>query len=589
MICDTSGETNNQMKGGERMRTDAMLFSLSGSRDKTPSSRMDRVQNRSKNDSDMGFGNEKALRSKSRFKETYSEIARSNNAARLTTDSSTRNKSCQRKTISDRDTINQAEKDRLMSDYTTDKVGRKLNTPIQETPANSNATNRVDNSSDSENEDDLTQNQQASEIIKQSLIDIAELMQLNIVPGLDQVSFEEANDETVAQVAQIVHDLKSIMGALDEAVTLQQPIDTGKKVIECQDAADLVAKLKTELFKIEIGVNMLGKSEEVQNQLALKMDTPFSSGIPQAIDPAQLSMSMDQVKKIFSEALNPSEDSSNVSQLVKKLNELVQDNPVEKQQVSILGVSVEKPQTAEVTSFDSQMYRAMLKIESKVKVSLEKISQENVEAASKSENVLLPDSANGVLARDVSVQDTKLSEQVLAVTEIAGKANQSQSNILNEIRPPVNLTKTMEQAIIDQLATKIHSAVRSGITEVRVHLRPEALGDVTLKIRIEGDVVTARMLVESQQVKAIVENNFQSLKDSLAQHNLLAGSFEVNVQTGERQPDSSGEGFLKNESFGQNTASSEKGSQESGSDVADGESQIETGRRFGNNTVEYFA
>ena len=116
----------------------------------------------------------------------------------------------------------------------------------------------------------------------------------------------------------------------------------------------MVAKLKTELFKIEMGVSMLGKSEDVQNQLALKMDTPVSSRILQAIDPSQLSMPMDQMKKIFSDALNPSEDKSNVSQLVKKLNELVQDNPVEKQQVSILSVSAEKPQTAEVTSFDSQ-------------------------------------------------------------------------------------------------------------------------------------------------------------------------------------------------------------------------------------------
>ena len=80
---------------------------------------------------DMGFGNEKTSQSKSRFKETYTEIARSNNVARLTTDSSTRNKSSQRKTISDRAPIIQADKDRFMSDTVSDKVGRKLNTPVQ--------------------------------------------------------------------------------------------------------------------------------------------------------------------------------------------------------------------------------------------------------------------------------------------------------------------------------------------------------------------------------------------------------------------------------------------------------------------------
>ena len=48
-MCDIPGATNNQKKGGERMRTtDAMLFGLSGTRDKTPQSRMDRMQNQTK-------------------------------------------------------------------------------------------------------------------------------------------------------------------------------------------------------------------------------------------------------------------------------------------------------------------------------------------------------------------------------------------------------------------------------------------------------------------------------------------------------------------------------------------------------------
>ena len=44
--------------------------------------------------------------------------------------------------------------------------------------------------------------------------------------------------------------------------------------------------------------------------------------------------------------------------------------------------------------------------------------------------------------------------------------------------------------------------------------------------------LAARIQVENQQVKQIVESNLQLLKDALAEQNLQAGSFEVNVGDG---------------------------------------------------------
>jgi flagellar hook-length control protein FliK len=138
------------------------------------------------------------------------------------------------------------------------------------------------------------------------------------------------------------------------------------------------------------------------------------------------------------------------------------------------------------------------------------------------------------------------------------------------------------------LTGRFSLALKNGAHEVRLQLKPETLGEIKMQIRIEGDVVAARINVESQQVRQIVESNMQSLKDALAEHNLQAGAFDVNV----------GKGFGDNGHSGAmqadagNKRASGNGSADSSDESAD-QAEIaagdETGRRFGKNTIEYFA
>lgn len=569
------------------MRTDALLFTSGGTKDKPVDNRMDRMLNQFPKDNAMGFGMEKISSSSNRFKETYEQVAQSNSAAKQTDKAADRNNSCQRNFFPDKKVAKHGKTDYHKSNNTIAKAQTNDNDRRQIQNDSGNDA-RVDDSEDVSNNEDCqngrNRDEQASEIITQALFDISDALQLKIVPGLEQVSFNSGSDETVEQLTQIVHDLKTIINALDMAVSQDQSIDTGKQVVDSKDAEKLLTTLKGELFKIEIGINMLGKSEDVQNQLSQKMDSPFPYGIPQATDPAQLSMSSEQTRKLFSEVFSKNEDGSNVSQLVNKLNDLVKENLSDNTSVKIQPVLDEKSTISDVTPFNAQTFRAMLKIEMK-----EKVSEENMDAAEKSGKLSLPESANGVLVKDPAADPHKLSEQVLSVTEIAAKTHQNQNSVLQEIRTPVNLTKTLEQSVVNQITDKLNTAVRSGITEVRVQLRPEALGEVTLKIRIEGDVVTAKMQVENHQVKAIVENNFQSLKDSLSQHNLQTGSLEVNVQTGERHQDTPGEGFFNNDPQHHTVTSQRSDIDESDVALTDEIAQMETGRRFGNNTIEYFA
>lgn len=600
------------------MRTDAKLFNLGGGQNDTPrSNRMDRSLNRTaKCDSATGFGKDQETKATSRFQETYNEVARSNSYANKSAEKNVLNRDESNHSTTQRSFISKQNSDQKVDNKQMNKPvdNRQMckaeeksdandlseksaenRTPADET-ANQNQHAQIQdavvvNSSEIQTEsqdsdiNQLTDSQlaQASETIKQALIDIAGTLNLNIVSGLDKVNFAQPASETVDQLTQIVHDLKTIIGALEASVAQGEPIDTGKKIIEKSEADDLVVKLNAQLFKVEIGINILGKAEDVQAKLAQMTNASFATGIPQAIDPSQIAVASEQMKKIFGKALNQSEDSSSLSQLIKKINELVKDSSVSPQQISITEVSNESTLSKSgVASYDTMIYRAMLKLEKH-----EKTVTENADAlvANTDKAPLL--NAGPVLARDISVEQVKI-EQVVQVTEITVKTQQTQQSVVQELRSSHSLPKVIEQSVVNQISDKMNNAIRNGVTEVRVQLRPESLGDVTVKIRIEGDIVTAKIQVENQQVKAIVENNFQSLKDSLSQHNLQTGSLEVNVQSGGKDHSGFAEQFVENhQAHHAGNDSADTGSDDSVENLTV-DTKGETGRRFGNNSVEYF-
>ena len=83
--------------------------------------------------------------------------------------------------------------------------------------------------------------------------------------------------------------------------------------------------------------------------------------------------------------------------------------------------------------------------------------------------------------------------------------------------------------ILNQMLEKMKVDVRANISEVRMTLSPENLGDVSLKIVTERGIVTAMFLAENERVKEIIENNFNILKDSLEKQGIEISSLSVEV------------------------------------------------------------
>lgn len=84
--------------------------------------------------------------------------------------------------------------------------------------------------------------------------------------------------------------------------------------------------------------------------------------------------------------------------------------------------------------------------------------------------------------------------------------------------------------VVDQIVKKAELLVKQGLSEMKIELKPEFLGKMTIKIVVEEGAVTAKFLAENLRVKQMLESNMANLKQSLENQGLKVEKTEVNVQ-----------------------------------------------------------
>ena len=97
--------------------------------------------------------------------------------------------------------------------------------------------------------------------------------------------------------------------------------------------------------------------------------------------------------------------------------------------------------------------------------------------------------------------------------------------------------------IMNQIADRIRVEVRGNITELRMLLRPESLGEVSLKIATVNGIITAQFIAENQRVRQVIEANFAELRDALAERGVEVG--ELSVTVGDGATNEAMESFLR--------------------------------------------
>ncbi len=71
--------------------------------------------------------------------------------------------------------------------------------------------------------------------------------------------------------------------------------------------------------------------------------------------------------------------------------------------------------------------------------------------------------------------------------------------------------------------------VKQGGGEMKMQLKPEGVGDVTLKVAVRDGQVQIQMMTETDSAKRVLESNLDDLKTSLAQHKLHIDAVKIEV------------------------------------------------------------
>lgn len=427
-----------------------------------------------------------------------------------------------------------------------------------------------------------------SDLIKDALRSITELLG---IPdrGLDKLDIKNPNSSTIDEIAEIVYAVEQITTALesqgsDSLISQMLPLKNGELALESAgsdtiETSEVTSALKVELFKFQMGVQLLGISTDVQAKVAeLSQQSPMA-GLNQAVDPSTIMTSVEQMKNVFGKALENIDKKDTGP-------EGVSTDSKNKTVLSNLVADTEETELNATGSFDTKTYRTLLKVDAKDKNvdtpgDRKTDKKDELAGALNTDAAIIQDGRDGPELPDFSVAaDVKQ----LKITATPAVSQDKLSSALARM--------TDEPAVMEQISGKLTSVIRSGSNEVRIQLRPEALGEVSLRIKMEGDIVFAKIQVESQQVKEIVESNLQVLKDALASQNLASGTIDVSV--GRDNGNAKGWDLQQHNQQQQNAAGSSAGEN---LEENDGErtrsehliSRSDTGNRYGTNSIEYYA
>lgn len=121
-------------------------------------------------------------------------------------------------------------------------------------------------------------------------------------------------------------------------------------------------------------------------------------------------------------------------------------------------------------------------------------------------------------------------ESIFNIPSDSKSAVENSSEVSGDVR---QLVVTNKDDILSQIYDKAKVLNIRDSSELNIKLKPEALGEVSIRLVLEKGMMTGRILVENSHVKGLVESNLSQIKDNLRSQNLNVQDFSVSVGLGQ--------------------------------------------------------
>ncbi len=187
-----------------------------------------------------------------------------------------------------------------------------------------------------------------------------------------------------------------------------------------------------------------------------------------------------------------------------------------------------------------------------------KESSDNEEQESSNEEIHKPmtsirktDEVKAQISINTDISDTSNNEELNIANSSVIDGIDKTSGFINQVSKEISGRNINTADVVKQLVEAMKVEVKADTTsEIKIMLRPAHLGDVTLKIATENGIVVAQFVAESEKIKAVIESNFNTLKDNLLEQGIDVGQLEVTVRDNSR--DSGNETGYSNSNSGNN-------------------------------------
>ncbi|WP_341877187.1 flagellar hook-length control protein FliK [Defluviitalea saccharophila] len=145
---------------------------------------------------------------------------------------------------------------------------------------------------------------------------------------------------------------------------------------------------------------------------------------------------------------------------------------------------------------------------------------------------LLTDDELQEINNDIGVSSSEFTEYIeVSDNQVIIQHNTiSEGKFIESTQHQLNSRPVDTEQLIKQMVDHIKVNIKEDSTEMNLQLKPDHLGNLSLKIVTERGIITAQFVAESQAVKEIIEANFNQLKDVLQEQGLLIENLEVSVK-----------------------------------------------------------
>lgn len=147
---------------------------------------------------------------------------------------------------------------------------------------------------------------------------------------------------------------------------------------------------------------------------------------------------------------------------------------------------------------------------------------------------MLTDALNSkIMSKDELTEDDRYDNNILEINSKAYDLERTDfesklDNVIdakNEIM--FEISKRID--IINQLSNKIFTSLKEDKSEMIVQLKPDILGKIILKVSLSDDVLSAKIITQSQETKNIIVTQLDELRDTLSRQGYTIGNLDVDI------------------------------------------------------------